>query len=151
MDKAIYIPTPVAVPMLFIKWPAILLVASCIWGEARGEPFLGKVAVGWVIQNRVNGAKWYGSNHQEVILKPKQFSVFNAGDPNREKMKNPLLWDSFGRWGECFEAARLVLSNDVEDNTGGATHYHRADITPYWAKSMEFSCQIGNHKFYREK
>jgi len=112
---------------------------------------LGKLAIGWVIQNRVNRAKWYGNNYREVILKYKQFSAFNAGDANRNKMRNPLLWDSFNRWQECFEAAKLVLNNDAEDPTNGATHYCRADIEPHWAKSMEFIKQIGNHKFYRTK
>jgi len=151
MDKTIYIPTPVAVPMLFLRWPVMLLVATAIWGEARGEPFSAKVGVAWVIENRVNGAKHYGSNHREVILKPKQFSAFNADDSNRNKMKNPLMYDNFVSWKDSWRAATLVLEKKVEDPVDGATHYHsRPKRPPYWAKKLTFIRQIGNLYFFRE-
>jgi len=137
--------------MLFFRWPVILLVATAIWGEARGEPFSAKIGVAWVIQNRVNGATRYGNNHQEVILKPKQFSAFNFRDINRTKMRNPLMYDSFASWKDSWRAASLVLEKKVEDPVNGATHFHsRPKNPPYWTKELTFTKKIGNLYFFKE-
>ncbi len=58
------------------------LLARCIWGEARGEPIQGKLAVAHVVLNRVKAQSYYGKTIRDVILKPWQFSCFNENDPN---------------------------------------------------------------------
>jgi len=123
-------------------------VIDTIWAEGRGEPVTGKIAIAYVIENRVNDGR-FGKNHTEVILARKQFSCFNT-KKSVSKMRNPLKYDSFKVWKDCSEAVRLVMEEKVEDPTSGATHYHGADIEPSWAKGMKFTKQIGNHKFYRE-
>lgn len=147
MREIIYI--PVVVPLLFSLWSVDLLMTTTIWGEARGESWDGKIAVGYVIQNRVNDRR-FGKTHIKVMLARKQFTCFNTRKSKR-KLRNPLKYDSLEVWTECWKTAKLVLEKMVKDPTDGATHYHRADIEPYWAKSMGFTKQIGNHKFYREK
>jgi len=127
-----------------------VLMAMCIWGEARGEPWEGKLAVANVIQNRVNRHSWYGKNHREVILKPYQFSSFNKRDKNRRKMLYPLKYSDLETWLECFVAGELVLASKVPDPTHGATHYFADYIKlPKWAEEMQFIKQIGHHRFYR--
>jgi len=147
------IPVPVAVPKNFKEWPDILLYSALIWGEARGEPKKGKIAVAWVVRNRWIKGGWFGKTLKEVILKPYQFSCFLKGDPNRKKLLNPLLYDSFDIWAECYDIAEKVNLGELEDPTNGATHYHSRYMRRYprWIKNMIKTCEIGNHIFYREK
>ncbi len=149
LRENIYIPVVIVLPLLFSQWPTNLLMTDTVWAEARGESLTGKIAVAYVIENRVKDGR-FGKNHKEVILARKQFSCFNT-KRSKNKMRDPLKYDSFNTWKECYKAVELVLGGKVEDPTMGATHYHNKDIEPYWAKSMEFTKQIGNHRFYRVK
>jgi spore germination cell wall hydrolase CwlJ-like protein len=89
---------------------------------------------------------WWGDNVPSVCLKPKQFSCWNEGDPNRAKMSEIDLDNpAFAR---AVSVAAGVLSGDLPDATGGATHYHTAAIAPSWAAGHEQSARIGNHVFY---
>ena len=40
---------------------SVRLLAACIYGESRGEPYKGQVAVGAVILNRVKSSKFPNS------------------------------------------------------------------------------------------
>ncbi|MDZ7672751.1 MAG: cell wall hydrolase [Halanaerobiales bacterium] len=59
----------------------IILLARIIHGEARGESFTGKVAVGAVILNRVKSSK-FPDTIREVILQRGQFSSLFDGQAN---------------------------------------------------------------------
>src|SRR5688572_17412765 len=68
-------------------------MARTLYGEARGEPEAGQIAVAWVIRNRVTtdlrGDKkpdWWGEGVQGVCVNPSQFSCWRTDDPNRAKM-----------------------------------------------------------------
>ena len=81
-----------------------------------------------------------------VCLKPKQFSCWNEGDPNRAKMSaidldNPVF-------ARAVSVAAGAWAGDMADTTGGATHYNTAAIQPSWAAGHEPSARIGNHVFY---
>lgn len=130
------------------------ILATTIFLEAGGESIKGKLAVGWVVLNRVKlGRRHYGSGGgiSGVCLKPFQFSCFNSNDPGLGKSlginKNSQVYMS------CLEAAREVLAGKVEDPTGGATHYFNPRVCgiPKWSRGMDFCGQIGRHFFYREK
>jgi len=145
------VPVPVAVPEDFKKWPLMLLYAALVFGEARGEPYEAKVAVAWVVRNRFIKGGWFGKDLRSVILKPWQFSCFNQGDPNREKLKNPLFYEPFNVWAECYEIAEKVHQGEVKDPTEGATHYFDEAIKrkpPSWAKKLKFKKKIGDFYFY---
>lgn len=58
------------------------ILARTIYGEARGEPWEGKIAVAWVVRNRAERGGWWGDTIREVCLKPWQFSCWNETDPN---------------------------------------------------------------------
>jgi spore germination cell wall hydrolase CwlJ-like protein len=47
-------------------------------------------------------------------------------------------------------AAGMVLTDRAPDPTGGADHYARFDISPYWARTMTRTVQLGAHVFYKE-
>lgn len=127
----------------------LVLLMIAIYREARGEPDEAKVAVGWVIRNRTQkpGKTWYGDSWIEVILKPYQFSSFNAHDPNATKLpaaNDPSLWP-------CMMAAKKVYDGTAPDPTFGSTYYHDISIeAPDWAKTMIPTVNIGKLKFFRE-
>ena len=124
------------------------LLARTIYGEARGEGVEGMQAVANVIMNRVNAGKWYGRTVSEVVLKPYAFSCWNENDANYNIIRN--INDNNGYFGVAKTLATAAYNGNLQDITKGATHYHAAGITPYWAGSMQKTVIIGNHVFYRE-
>jgi hypothetical protein len=124
------------------------ILARTIWGEARGESDAGKAGVAWVVQNRAMIGGWWGDDIVEVCLKPYQFSCWNHNDPNRKQMER-LSANSNPPFQKCLEIARDVLKGKIPDPTKGANHYHADYVKPNWAKSENFTVQIGNHLFYK--
>ena len=109
----------------------IWVFAKTIWAEARGEPLEGQIAVANVIINRARQGGWWGDEVAKVCRKPKQFSCWNQGDPNRAKMDGLELEDrAFAR---ALSVAAGTWAGDMADTTKGATHYHTAAIQPSWA------------------
>ncbi|MDP8245468.1 MAG: cell wall hydrolase [Candidatus Hinthialibacter antarcticus] len=127
------------------KQKEITLMTMCVYGEARGEPFEGKLAVAKVIMNRVAEGGWYGRSIKDVVLKPYQFSCFNTWDPNFTKLFQP----NKRIWKQCFKAAWNAYSEMMDDPTVGATHYCVHKINPPWVRAMKETNRIGNHKFFR--
>ena len=157
--------------------PELDTLAQTIWGEARQEGTKGMIAVGNVIKNRAEAnKKMFGQGIKGVALKPKQFSCWNEGDPNREKLKDILQYDKlvsmrksptgepFNEWFQKFkntgeyleyksylkakEIAKQVLDGTVSDPTKGAVYYHTLDVKPIWRTKLDQVAQYGNHVFY---
>lgn len=122
----------------------LTLLAMCVYGEARSEPFDGQAGVAYVVLNRVRGSSWYGDTVHEVLLKPYQFNCFDKDDPNYPKLfqPNPQVWKN------CFKAAWNVYSELIEDPTLGADHYCRYDVSPPWIHQLRKNKQIGDHVFF---
>ena len=100
------------------------VMARTIYGEVRGEAYQGKIAVGWVIMNRVAFAQardgyWWGSTIREVCLKPWQFSCWNANDPNRKVIES--VGPNDPNFSQCFDVAGRVVSGKVPNPVEGAT------------------------------
>jgi len=124
------------------------VLSRTIWGEARGELFLGQVAVAHVIKNRLLTGRW-GASFDQVCRWPAQFSCWNDGDPNKFKAMTVQLSDS--AFLRAKGIASLVVSGDLPDPTKGATHYFATSIPePGWAKDMVTTVVLGNHRFLRE-
>lgn len=132
-------------------------LAKTLYGEARGEPHDGKVAVAWVIRNRAARGAFAGngvgkdSAVARVCMAPWQFSCWNADDPNRTL----LLTLQRDRYVDEFDIATDVLDGLVEDNTKGADHYHTIarprwadNWPPAWAPTMGITAKFGGHIFY---
>lgn len=128
-----------------------ILLAMLVWGEARGEPVEGKLAVANVVRNRVNSPRWWGQDWLSVMLKPLQFSCFNEGDTNLPKLYEPTKYGYPISWLESYTAAIGVYLDMLPDPTGGATHYVRVGTKPDWLSKMSLCVMIGNHEFYRER
>ncbi len=122
------------------------LLAVCLYGEAAGESYIGKFAVGCVIRNRVNAPGWWGDSYHRVVLSPWQFSCFNEGAPTLGMMRKP----KGPAWQDCLKAADAILSGEP-DVTHGATHYFANYIKPpEWSKRMTKTVVVGPHEFYSE-
>jgi len=128
------------------------VLARTLWGEARGEGSAGMQAVACVILNRARiaqakGHYWWGNNIIQVCQKPYQFSCWNRSDPNFRKLQSVDEGDLY--FATAGRIARRALHCGLADITHGATHYHAASITPYWAKGERPSAVIGSHVFYK--
>jgi len=129
------------------------LVTATIFGEARGEPIEGKVAVGWVIKNRVLDDRW-PCTYKDVVLQPKQFSCWNKTDPNYPDTLRAtvptLSWRSLA-WQECRLVAHGIIYDRLRDNTQDSNHYHAINIIelPKWADGLKVMKRYGNHVFYK--
>ena len=52
-------------------------VTRVVYAEARGEPYLGKIAVAWVIKNRFyHPRKMYGNTITEITQRKNQFAYW---------------------------------------------------------------------------
>lgn len=128
------------------------LLAATAWGEARSEGEHGMRAVAHVMVNRVG--QRFGDDLRSVILSPRQFSVWNRGDPNRPLVQNPAAYATAGddafTWEAAQKVAREVLSGQSVDPTAGALFYHTRAIRPWWARYGHGRQEIGAHVFYAD-
>lgn len=128
---------------------AVSIVARTIWGEARGEGERGMRAVACVIANRVNIRRGGLDNPAAICLARKQFSCWNADDPNLGLLERAMR-EPDAAYMTAAALARSVVARDLGDITGGATHYFATTLRrrPPWALGHEPCARIGNHEFY---
>ena len=117
------------------------MLSLCIYREARGESLRGKQLVADVIRNRVADPRWPHS-FAGVVTQPRQFSAFNAGDPN--VVKFPTADDPM--WADCLAVTDAVLSDATPITT--ANHYHVSGLYPVWADASKIVAEEGHHVFY---
>lgn len=125
----------------------VLIAARTVYGEARGESFDSKVAVANVLINRwvfKVGDRDHGL--AAAALRWRQFSAWNEGDPNRERMLEVDFRDPLFR--ECVAAVLYAL--DRRDTTNGSRHYHTKAISPNWAEGKTPVIEFGEHVFYND-
>ena len=123
----------------FYREDEVLWLARIIQAEAGGEPFLGQIAVGNVVLNRVKSA-YYPNTIYGVIFDRKygvQFSPVLNGTIYNTPSYNATL------------AAKICL--DGYDISGGAFFFLEPKLsTSSWIPtSREYSFTIGNHDFYK--
>jgi N-acetylmuramoyl-L-alanine amidase len=124
----------------------VVFLALTLWREARGEPYLGRVAVAHSIMNRVRRPSWWGNTVLAVVTKKWQYSSLT--DPKDRQL---VLWptDTDVRWRECMEIARGVYSELIPNPAVGADSYYSDVIpAPYWADPKKFVVKIGRHLFF---
>jgi hypothetical protein len=124
------------------------ILIKTVWGEARGEKAIGKMAVAWVILNRTRKPQW-PNTIREVCLQPWQFSCWNDNDPNRGRVNNLNTESADLVIAEVRRCVDMVLQDLVLDPTNGADHYYADWIaTPNWARGKTPSSVIGRHRFF---
>jgi N-acetylmuramoyl-L-alanine amidase len=149
------IAAPVEAAPVEVDETEVRLLAATMWGEARSEGEDGMRAVAHVMVNRIGPR--FGETLSTVILSPRQFSVWNRGDPNRRLVislvANPEPYTSGENaiaWERAQIIAREVLSGQSVDPTGGALFYHTRAVRPRWAPHGVGRQTIGQHIFYAD-
>ena len=109
------------------------LLARAIYGEARGEPYTGQVAVGAVIMNRVKSSK-FPNTIAGVIYQSGAFDAVSDGQINL----NP---DSTSK-----KAAQDAL-NGWDPTYGAIYYFNPRTATNKWIWSRPMTVTIGKHRF----
>jgi N-acetylmuramoyl-L-alanine amidase len=111
----------------------IQLMANAVYGESRGEPYTGQVAVAAVILNRLDSAT-FPNTISGVIFEPRAFTAVADGQiwltPNETAKK--AVVDAINGW----------------DPTGNALYYFNPETaTSKWIWSRPQIKRIGKHIF----
>lgn len=111
----------------------IYLLAKTIYAEARGEPYIGQVAVGAVVLNRVKSPS-FPNTISGVVYQPWAFTAVHDGQINLEPndMAIRAAKDAMNGW----------------DPTNGCIYYFNpATATSQWIWTRKVQLTIGKHKF----
>ena len=111
----------------------INLLGHLIYGEARGEPYTGQVAVGAVIMNRVRSNS-FPNTIAGVIYQPGAFTAVSDGQINL----NP---DSTAK-----KAAQDAM-NGWDPSYGAIYYFNPNTATNKWIWSRPMTVTIGKHRF----
>lgn len=109
------------------------LLARTIHGEARGEPYVGKVAVGAIVLNRVKSSS-FPNTAAGVVYQPLAFTAVADGQINLTPDKDSI------------KAARDSL-NGWDPTYGCLYYWNPATATSKWIWSRKVMLKIGKHWF----
>ena len=109
------------------------LLARLISAEARGEPYLGQVAVGAVVLNRIEHPS-FPNSMSGVIYQKGAFSCIDDGQ------FYVAVEDS------CYSAARDAL-NGLDPSGGAIYYFNPSTATSKWIWSRPLIKTIGKHRF----
>ena len=109
------------------------LLARLIYGEARGEPYTGQVAVGAVVLNRVKSSS-FPNTVAGVIYQSGAFDVVSDGQIN-------LAPNSTAK-----KAAQDAI-NGWDPSYGAIYYFNPNTATNKWIWSRPMTVTIGNHRF----
>ena len=111
----------------------LYLLARLVYGEARGEPYKGQVAVAAVVLNRVKSSK-FPNSISGVIYQSGAFSVVNDGQINLSPDETAI------------KAARDAM-NGWDPTNGCLYYYNPSTATSKWIWSRTVMLSIGKHNF----
>ena len=111
----------------------VYLLAKTIYAEGRGEPYIGQVAIGAVVLNRVRSAQ-FPNTISGVVYQKHAFTAVTDGQinltPNETAMR--AARDAINGW----------------DPTGGALYYYNPAVaTSSWIFDRQTVTVIGKHVF----
>lgn len=112
----------------------IALLARLVYAEARGEPYLGQVAVAAVLLNRVKHPE-FPNTVRAAIYQPRQFEVVSNGTINQTPNNLAYL--------------AVLEAMEGEDPTDGALFFWNPRKVPptSWVWTRQVKLQIGEHVF----
>ena len=130
-----------------LDWSSDLdCMAMNIYHEARGEPELGRLAVGHVVMNRVNDPRFPGTVCGVIMqggakrTRGCQFSWWCDGRNDRPTDQRS--------WVDSHQLASRIFAGTTKDPTGGALWYHADYVKPSWRNQLKAGPKIGQHRFY---
>lgn len=106
-------------------------VCRVVSAEARGEGFVGQMAVAEVIKNR---SEFYNIPAVNIISEPNQFAKPYYGEISDET-KDAV--------NAIFHKGQTVFNDD------SVMYFHANHTTPWWVDEFEFVGDINNHSFYK--
>ena len=109
------------------------LLARCVYAEARGESYVGQVAIAAVVLNRVESPS-FPNTIAGVIYQPYAFTAVNDGQINLTPNST------------AYKAAQDAL-NGWDPTYGAIYYYNPATATSSWIWSRQTTVTIGNHVF----
>ncbi len=109
------------------------LLAKLIYGEARGEPYTGQVAVGAVVMNRVKSSS-FPNSISGVIYQSGAFDAVRDGQIN-------LAADTTAK-----KAAQDAI-NGWDPSYGAIYYFNPSTATNKWIWSRPMTVTIGRHRF----
>lgn len=111
----------------------INLLARLIYGEARGESYVGQVAVGAVVMNRIKSSS-FPNTMSGVIYQRYAFTAVDDGQIN-------LAPNATAR------KAALDAINGWDPSYGALYYYNPATATSAWIFTRKTTVTIGRHVF----
>ena len=111
----------------------LYLLSCCVYGEARGESYTGKVAIAAVVLNRVKSSS-FPNTISGVIYQTGAFTCVSDGQI------------TMGTNDECTRAAQDAL-NGWDPTYGSIYYYNPKTATNAWIRSRPVVVTIGNHIF----
>lgn len=111
----------------------LYLLAKTVYAEARGEPYVGQVAVAAVILNRVANPD-FPNTISGVIYQPWAFTAVYDGQINLEPNST------------AYQAAQDAL-NGWDPTYGCIYYYNPATATSQWVFNRQTVVEIGEHVF----
>lgn len=111
----------------------VTVLAKMIHGEARGEPYIGQVAVGAVILNRVKD-KQFPNSVYSVCFQPGAFDAIRDGQYFSHPSESSL------------KAARAAI-NGYDPTYGALYYWNPRTATSRWIWSRKIMLRIGEHVF----
>ena len=109
------------------------LLSRLVYGEARGEEYIGQVAVAAVVLNRVDSPN-FPNTVAGVIYQKGAFDVVSDGQINLSPNKTAI------------SAAQDAL-NGWDPSNGALYYYNPATATSSWIWSRKVTLTIGRHRF----
>ncbi len=109
------------------------LLARVVYGEARGEPYTGQVAVAAVVLNRVRSSS-FPNSVAGVVYQSGAFDCVSDGQINLTPNQS------------AYNAAKDAL-NGWDPTYGCLFYYNPRTATSKWMLSRTFKLSIGNHAF----
>lgn len=109
------------------------LLARLIYGEARGEPYTGQVAVGAVVMNRVKSSS-FPNTVSGVIYQSGAFDAVRDGQINLSPNSTAI------------KAAQDAI-NGWDPSYGAIYYFNPSTATNKWIWSRPMTVTIGRHRF----
>jgi len=115
----------------------IILLARAIYAESRGESFMGQVAVGAVILNRLESQEFPNTVREIIMQKHKstyQFTPVQDGSISLEPDDTAIC-------------AAIQAIAGLDPTNGALFFYNPETASDQWIRTLQVQSRIGNHVF----
>ena len=138
----------------FIMLSAVMCLALNLYFEARDQPVVGQLAVGFSTMNRVADERY--PDTVCGVVKQAKYNSWDSDHPIRHMCQYSWFCDGLSDLPtddkamlEATILAANIFYGRVTDISAGSTHYHATYVQPYWADHMTVVFTIDDHIFYR--